>query len=82
MANKCSPPKSQSVKTHTRARPIQRKRAAQKARAKLPYVVRDTRSGSVVSRHRTYNAAVRERTRRDRISFRSGRGRPFEAGKA
>jgi hypothetical protein len=41
------------------------------------------RNGSVVvSRHRTYSAAVRERTRLDRISFRAGRGRPYEAGKA
>ena len=82
MANKCSAPKSQSVKAHTRARPLHRKKIAQKVRAGLPYVVRDSRTGRVVSRHRKYNAAAIEAKRRDRLSFRAGRGRPYEAGKA
>ncbi len=82
MASKCSPPKSQSVKKHLRARPIQRKKAAAKRRAALPYVVRNTRTGQIVTRHRTWSAAVRERGRLDLQSYRAGRGRPYSAGKA
>ena len=81
MASKCSPPKSQTVKAHTRGRPIHRKKRAQAARKRLPYVVRNE-SGQVVSYHRTYTAAIRQRARLDRKAFRAGRGRPYHAGKA
>ena len=78
---RCSPPKGQSVKSHTRSKPRSLKRAAAKRTAKLPWAVRDSRTGNVVSRHKTMTAAARERTRRDRMSFRAGRGRPFQVGK-
>lgn len=79
---KCSPPKSRSVKAHTRGKPVQRKKAAQARRAALPYVVVNTRTGAAVSRHRTLTAAIREERRLDRISFRQGSGRPYDARKA
>ena len=78
----CSPPKARGIKPHTRSKPRQFKRAAAKRRAALGYVVRNTRTGQVVSRHRTLTAAARERARLDRISFRAGKGRPYSTGKA
>lgn len=73
----CSPPKSVSVRDYFRTKPRSAKRKAQ-----LAYVVRNTRTGTIVSRHRTWGAATREARRRDLQSYRKGQGRPFEAGKA
>lgn len=82
MAGRCSPPRSVEVKPYDRKAPRQLKRAAAKRSAALGYVVRDSRNGRVMSRHRTWGAAVRARARYDRASARAGRGRPYEAGKA
>jgi hypothetical protein len=79
---KCSPPKGQAVKAHTRSNPRALKRAAAKRRASLPYAVRNTRTGQIVSRHRTLTAAIRQERRLDLQSFRRGNGRPYDAGKA
>lgn len=73
----CSPPKSQSVKSYTRSKP--RKKAKSKP---LPYVVRNTRKGAIVSRHRTLTAAIRAERRADLASYRRGQGRPYSAEKA
>ena len=74
----CTPPKGQSVKAHTRSKP-RRKPTAKK---QLPFVVKNTRTGTIVSRHRTLTAAIRQERRLDLASFRRGNGRPYSAGKA
>jgi hypothetical protein len=78
----CRAPKAQGVKSHTRSKPRAIKAAATKRRAKLGFVVRNSRTGKVVSRHRTLTAAIREERRLDLISFRAGKGRPYSSGKA
>jgi hypothetical protein len=79
---RCSPPKGQSVKAHTRSKSRKSAKATARARtAKLPYVVVNSRTGAVVSRHRTLTAAIREERRLDLISYRKGNGRPYDARK-
>lgn len=65
-------------------RQVRKKRKAKRtSRAgALPYVVRDERNGRVVSRHRTYTAAIKARARYDRASYRRGQGRPYSAERA
>jgi len=78
---RCSPPKSVTVKGYWRSKPRQLKKAAAKRRAALSYVVRNSRTGAVVSRHRTLTGAIRERQRLDLISYRQGKGKPYETGR-
>lgn len=77
MAASCSPPKSQGVRSYTRSKP---RRKPKPTAAK--FVVVNSNTGAVVSRHRKYTAAIRERKRLDLISFRRGNGRPYETRKA
>ena len=79
---RCAAPKSVTVKGYWRAKPRGLKRAAAKRTAALPYVVRNSKTGTVVSRHRTYTAAINARRRADLASYRRGQGRPYEAGRA
>jgi hypothetical protein len=85
-AKSCSPPKTVQVKGHWRqVRKTRKKSAAATSAAraaKLPWIVVNTRTGAVVSRHRYFTAAIREEKRLDRISFRQGKGRPYDARKA
>jgi hypothetical protein len=77
----CAPPKTVTVKGYWRTKPRGLKKAAAKRQAALSYVVRNARTGAIVSRHRTSTAAVRERKRLDLISYRQGKGRPYETGR-
>ena len=73
----CSAPRSVTVKGYWRTKPRKKPQARPAG-----FVVKNTRTGAVVSRHRTLTAAIREEKRLDRISFRAGRGRPYDAQKA
>jgi hypothetical protein len=79
---KCSPPKGQSVRAHTRsARRKKAKPAAAKAGATY-WVVRNERTGATTgTKHRSYSSAINARARKDRISFRAGGGRPWNVEK-
>jgi len=77
---RCSPPKTVTVKGYWRNAPKRRRKAA--STASLPFVVKDSRNGAVISRHRTFTAAVRARKRADLASYRRGQGRPYETGRA
>jgi len=81
MARKCSPPKSQGVKAHTRSKPRRKARRGPKA-GETYYVVRNERTGATSgTKHRSYVAAINARKRLDLVSFRAGRGRPWNVEK-
>ena len=73
----CRPPRTVTVKGHWR----QVRKTRKKPRAVRPakWIVVNTRTGVTVSRHQTISAAVREEKRLDRISYRKGQGRPYDA---
>jgi hypothetical protein len=79
---RCSAPKSVTVKGYWRSKPRQLKKAAAKRQAAMPYVVRNSRTGTVVSRHRSLTAAISASRRLDLASYRAGKGRPYEAERA
>lgn len=77
--DRCAPPKSQGVKSHYR-----RKGQKRRGRALTPrkgsssvWVVKNDRTGRVLSRHRSLMAAGNAMKRANLRSFRAGRGRPY-----
>jgi hypothetical protein len=78
MARACRAPRAVAVKGHWRQ--VRKKRKRPRRAPAANWVV--TRGGRVVTRHRTFTAAVKSRQRLDRASYRRGQGRPYNVDKA
>ena len=80
---RCSPPKTVSVKSHSRAgRRKKRKPSAGPKAGTVYYVVENERTHRTTgTKHRTLTAAINARKRLDLVSYRAGQGRPYHVAK-